>query len=402
MRRRKLLQFAGVGVLALGPIRLWAIPAAPPRTKFVVVLLRGGYDAASLLVPYNSAFYYESRPNIAIPRPGSGSPDAALALDSYWGLHPALKDSVYPLYQQRQALFVPYAGSQDQSRSHFHAQDIVELGQGYGGRLDYGSGFLNRLVEVLGRASGLGGVSFTDNLPLVFKGNASVANLAVKGEAKNPFNERQTELLEKMYQGTNLARDVHEGLETRRQMSGELQQEMVDSARGAVNAKGFEQQARRMARLMRDNPAYAVGFVDVGGWDTHVHQGAARGALSDRLGSLGEGLAGFAQEMGKTWDDTVVVVLSEFGRTFHENGDRGTDHGHGSVIWILGGGIAGGRTAGEQVGVSAGTLFQNRDFAVLNEYRSLVGYVVARLYALSSSDIGHIFPGASPGRYSFL
>jgi uncharacterized protein (DUF1501 family) len=402
MRRRKLLQFAGVGMLGLGSIQLWAAPAAAARTKFVVVLLRGGYDAASLLVPYNSAFYYESRPNIAIPRPGSSSSDAALALDSYWGLHPALKDSVYPLYQRRQTLFVPYAGSQDQSRSHFHAQDLVELGQGYAGPLDYASGFLNRLVEVLGRDGGLGGVSFTDNLPLVFKGHAAVANLAVKGDPKNPFNERQTELLEKMYQGTNLARDVHEGLETRRQVSGELQQEMVDSARGAVNARGFEQEARRMARLMRDNPTYAVGFVDVGGWDTHVQQGAARGALSDRLRSLGEGLAGFAQEMGKAWDDTVVVVLSEFGRTFRENGDRGTDHGHGSVIWILGGGIAGGRTAGEQIGVSAGTLFQNRDFVVLNEYRALIGYVVARLYALNSSDISHIFPGASAGRYSFL
>src|SRR4029077_6240965 len=165
-----------------------------------------------------------------------------------------------------------------------------------------------------------------------------------------------------MYQGTNLAGEDRAGLETRRQARKELQQEMVDSARGAVNAKGCEQEARRMARLMRDNPPYAIGFVDVGGWDTHVHQGAARGALSDRLRNLGEGLAGFAQEMGKTWDDTVVVVLSEFGRTFRENGDRGTDHGHGSVIWVLGGGIAGGRTGGEQVGVSAGTLFQNRDF----------------------------------------
>ena len=346
----------------------------------------------------NSAFYYESRPNIAIPRPGSGSPDAALALDGYWGLHPALKDSVYPLYQRRQALFVPYGGSQDQSRSHFHAQDIVELGQGYGGRLDYGSGFLNRLVEVLARG-GLGGVSFTDNLPLVFKGNASVANLAVKGDAKNPFNEHQSELLEKMYQGTNLAGEVREGLDTRRQASSELQQEMVDSARGAVNAKGFEQEARRMARLMRDNPSYAVGFVDVGGWDTHVRQGAAHGALSDRLRSLGEGLAGFEQEIGKAWDDTVVIVLSEFGRTFRENGDRGTDHGHGSVIWILGGGIAGGRIAGEQVGVSAGTLFQNRDFVVLNGtgHRSVTSW---RACTLNSSDIGHI--PAQPWPYAFL
>jgi uncharacterized protein (DUF1501 family) len=205
-----------------------------------------------------------------------------------------------------------------------------------------------------------------------------------------------------MYQGTNLSRDVHEGLETRRQVSDELEREMVDSARGAVNAKGFEQEARRMAHLMRDNPTFAVGFVDVGGWDTHIHQGGAKGTLSDRFRNLGEGLAVFAQEMGKSWDDTVVVVVSEFGRTFRENGDRGTDHGHGSVIWVLGGGISGGRIGGEQIAVSAATLFQNRDFTVLNEYRSLMGYVFTRLYALNSSDIGRVFPGASPGKYSFL
>ena len=157
-----------------------------------------------------------------------------------------------------------------------------------------------------------------------------------------------------------------------------------------------------MARLMAAHPTYTVGFVDVGGWDTHVHQGAARGALADRLQSLGEGLAGFAKEMGEGWRDTVVVVISEFGRTFRENGDRGTDHGHGSVVWVLGGAIAGGQTAGEQVGVSSETLFQNRDLTVLNEYRSLLGYVFARLYGLKLDDIAYIFPGATPGRYSFL
>ena len=177
---------------------------------------------------------------------------------------------------------------------------------------------------------------------------------------------------------------------------------MAESARGAVNANGFEHEARRMARLMRGNPSYAIGFVDVGGWHTHVHQGAARGALTDRLRGLGTGLTGFAQEMGSAWGDTVVVVLSEFGRTFRENGDRGTDHGHGSVIWVLGGGIAGGNVVGEQIGVSAVNLFQNRDFPVLNEYRSVLAYIFARAFAPRAADIAYVFPGAQIGRYSFL
>jgi uncharacterized protein (DUF1501 family) len=401
MSRRRFLGLAGIGALALGPIRLWAVPPAASGTKFVLVLLRGGYDAASLLVPFVSTLYYESRPNISIPRPNGADPDAAVALDSYWGLHPALGSSVFALYQQRQALFVPYAGSQDQSRSHFHAQDVLELGQGYGARLDYGSGFLNRLVELLGPVHG-GAVSFTENLPLVFKGNVMVSNRGLKGQPKNPFNARQIDLLEQMYRGNELAEGVHHGLETRRQMSAAQEEEMVTSARGAVNPMGFEREARRMARLMAANSSYAIGFVDVGGWDTHVHQGAARGALSDRVRSLGVGLAGFAEEMGDAWRNTVLIVISEFGRTFRENGDRGTDHGHGTVVWVLGGGISGGCTAGEQIGVSAGTLFQDRDLPVLNEYRSLLGYVFTRLYALSASDLAFVFPGAAPGRYTFL
>ena len=402
MNRRRFLQLAATPGLTLGPLRLWAIPGSAAKTKVVIVFLRGGYDAASLLVPYNSAFYYESRPNIAIPRPATGNPDTSVPLDSYWALPPALQDSVYPLYQNRQVVFIPYAGSQDASRSHFHAQDVVELGQGYDSRLDYSSGFLNRWVEMLGKDRGPAGVSFTTNLPLVFKGNATIANVALKGNAKNAFNERDASLLEQMYEGTPLAHDVHEGLQTRRQVSSELQQEMAESARGAVNANGFEHETRRLARLMRGNPSYAIGFVDVGGWDTHVHQGAARGALTDRLRGLGTGLAGFAQEMGSAWGDTIVVVLSEFGRTFRENGDRGTDHGHGSVIWVLGGGIAGGNVIGEQIGVSAVNLFQNRDFPVLNEYRSVLAYIFARAFAASMADIAYVFPGAQVGRYSFL
>lgn len=398
MNRRHFLQGAGAATLACGAPRLWAVPEA--KSRFVLVLLRGGYDAASLLIPYQSSFYYEARPSIAIARPGP-DPDSAKVLDNYWALHPALAQSVWPLYQAKQVAFVPFAGSQDQSRSHFHAQDILELGQGYGARLEYGSGFLNRTAEILGKG-GQGGISFTDNLPLVFKGKANVANLGLKRAGKRALDARQTALLEKMYEGTDLGRNVQDGLETQRQMGDDLQKEMVDSARGATNAKGFEQQARHMARLMVENPAYAIGFIDVGGWDTHVHQGAAKGALSDRLRDLGSGLAGFAQELGPAWRDTVVVVVSEFGRTFRENGDKGTDHGHGTVMWVLGGGIAGGRIVGEQADVSRDSLFQNRDFNVLNEYRSLIGYVFSRQYGLSATDLQYVFPGATAARYAFL
>jgi len=168
--------------------------------------------------------------------------------------------------------------------------------------------------------------------------------------------------------------------------------EMEAASRNAINAKGFELEARRIARLMREQ--FNIGFVDVGGWDTHVGEGAGTGYLAARLEELGRGLAAFAEEIGGAWPQTVVVVISEFGRTFRENGNQGTDHGHGTVYWVLGGAVRGGRIAGEQVRIAAATLFQNRDFPVLNEYRALFGGLFRRMYGLSEAQLQQIFPGA--------
>jgi uncharacterized protein (DUF1501 family) len=169
--------------------------------------------------------------------------------------------------------------------------------------------------------------------------------------------------------------------------------EMLAASRNAITAKGFEGEARRIARLMRER--YHLGFVDVGGWDTHVGQGAGTGYLANRLAELGKGLAAYADEMGPAWSDSSVVVMSEFGRTFKENGSRGTDHGHGSVYWVLGGAVRGGRIAGEQLPVSAANLFQNRDYPVLNEYRAMLAGLFARLYGLSASQLQQVFDGVT-------
>jgi len=169
---------------------------------------------------------------------------------------------------------------------------------------------------------------------------------------------------------------------------------MEAANRNAPNPRNFELEARRIARLMRSS--YRLGFVDVGGWDTHVAEGGAEGQLAVRLQQLGGGLAAFAEEMGPAWRDTVVVVISEFGRTFRENGNRGTDHGHGTAYWVLGGAVHGGRVAGEQQRVERATLFQDRDYPVLNDYRALLGGLLSRVYGLSPSQAERIFPGSMP------
>jgi uncharacterized protein (DUF1501 family) len=149
-----------------------------------------------------------------------------------------------------------------------------------------------------------------------------------------------------------------------------------------------------MGRLMREQ--YNVGFVDVGGWDTHVNEGGAQGQLATNLENLGRGLRTFADTMGSEWHNTVVMVVSEFGRTFRENGNGGTDHGHGSVYWVLGGGLRGGRVAGAQVRVAAATLFQDRDYPVLNNYRSVLAGLFRPLWSLSTGQLERIFPSTEP------
>jgi len=375
MNRRAFL-ISSIALAASG--RLIAAPASTPR--FLLVFLRGGYDAANVLVPVSSGFYYEVRPNIAVPR------NVALPIDADWGLHPALAQSLHPLYQRRQLALIPFAGTEDTSRSHFETQDSIELGQPLGAR-SYASGFLNRLAAELGPR---GAISFTNQVPVAFRGEAQVANVAINTVGRTAVDARQSALIAEMYKGTTLDAQVTEGFAARDTVMRDLGDEMVAASRNAVAPRAFEAQAKRIARLMRGD--YRLGFVDVGGWDTHVGEGSTEGALALRLSALGQGLAAFSQTMGDAWRDTVVVVISEFGRTFRENGNRGTDHGHGTVYWVMGGAVHGGRVVGEQTRLARESLFQDRDYPVLNEYRAVLGGIFGRLYGLDATQLARVFP----------
>jgi uncharacterized protein (DUF1501 family) len=426
------MQFAGATAAGWG-FSGGLFAASPTTPRLLVVFLRGGYDANSLLVPTASSFYREVRPNIAIPffkeavkdvakdvskdgtkEASKESPKSAFALNNDWALHPALETSVLPLVLQKQAVFVPFAGTDDLTRSHFETQDTIELGQGSTGPRDFGSGFLNRLASVIqtptaATNAGRDAIAFTDQLPLVLRGGLSVANLSLKNEPK-AADAKLRQALTDMYRNHPLQAKVVESFDVRADAAKDVAMvsteapapgmagEQISANRNAINAKGFELEARRMARLMRER--YALGFVDVGGWDTHVGQGAATGYLASRFEELGRGLAGFANEMGDAaWRNTTVVVVSEFGRTMRENGNRGTDHGHGSVYWVLGGSLGTGAAkgvVGEQQSIEARTLFQNRDMPVLNDYRAVLGGLLTRQFALSPAQVQTVFPGVLP------
>lgn len=383
MHRRAFLTSSLAASTTLIAGQAWSTGANTPR--FLTIFLRGGYDALSLIIPTSSDFYYEARPTIAIARPDPADPNAALPLNGDWGLHPALKDSILPLWDKRQIAFIPFAGTDDLTRSHFETQDTIELGQPVGGPRNYRSGFLARLAAQL---SGSLPIAFTTQPPLAFQGLSAVPNVAVVTAGKPTLDAHQTTLISQMYRDHSLAGSIGEGFKVRDQAYRSIGATMAGPAPGA-----FELAMRRVGQMLRQD--YNLAFLDVGGWDTHVNQGAATGVLADRARQFGRGLTALIDQLGSdTWADTTVVVVSEFGRTFRENGDKGTDHGHGSVYWVLGGSVRGGRMVGPQVEITAASLNQARDLPVLTDYRTLIGHVAGGVFGLSATRVEAVFPKA--------
>ena len=396
MRRRDLLALSAAAGVSLTAGRLYAAPQASAR--LLVVFLRGAYDAASAVPPISSDLYVRSRPSIAIARPNAADPLSATALNADWGLHPALAPSLLPLWRKGQIAFAPYAGTDDMTRSHFETQDTIEMGQPVQGGRDYRSGFMGRLAATL---NGVQPIAFTDQVPLTFRSGRPIPNISTGAMGKPGLDARQAALIAEMYRGGDLGGTVTEGFRVDDQVYHALSKEMTAASRGAVSPKGFELSARRIGRLMQGQ--FNLAFLDVGGWDTHVNQGAANGYLAGRLGELGRGLAGYADELGDdAWRQSVVVVISEFGRTFKENGDKGTDHGHGSVYWVLGGGVSGGRILGDHGPLTDADLNQSRDYPVRIDYRALFGGLFARMYGLDSRRLETIFPATAPRDFKLV
>src|SRR6202030_3499187 len=271
LSRRTVLKLTALGAAhSLLPFRgivsqAFAAPGAADA-KFLLVFLRGGYDATNVVIPVGSDFYYEARPTIALPKPDANNPQAAISLAPpgdavFWGLHPALKYSMLPLWQKGQLAFVPFAGTEDLTRSHFETQDSIESGLPVSapGSVPhaYGSGFLNRLAAALD--AGAAPVAFTDGLPMVMSGDVIVPNVSLKGTGRAPFDDRQMELLSSMYAGTRFQPLISEGFDLRKTVAeeadmmarGGMAGEMQAANRNALTAKGFELEARRMAGLMK-------------------------------------------------------------------------------------------------------------------------------------------------------
>jgi len=390
-RRRFLSSSVAAALGTTFNTRLFAASGSDSRLLFV--FLRGAYDAANTLVPISSDLYYEARPTIAIPRPGKG-PHHAQALNSDWGLHPALAKGLGTVFTEKQIAFVPFVGIPGVSRSHFEAQEWLELGAAdveEGARVPR-DGMLYRLAHAIGKVQA---VAFSDSLPSTFKGGGDISNIGLDRRPDLGGHQALREELLRSYQGHALEGALREGLNLQREVTEVFDEEQLAADRGANSARGFEQEISRVAVLMKEK--FNLAFIDVGGWDTHVAQGGATGTLATRLDSLGSGLAAYAKGMGSDWKRTVVVVVSEFGRTMKENGGKGTDHGYGTVYWILGGGIPGGRLVGEQILLrKQEDLNEGRDLPVLNDYRSVLGGLFQDMYGLNDKKMQAVYGGVQP------
>jgi uncharacterized protein (DUF1501 family) len=396
--RRTLL--AAGAACALNPIRIaWADAASPPDgARLVVVMLRGALDGLSLLAPHGEAPYYQQRATIALPRPGET--DGLLPLTPLFGLHPAAQP-LMPYWQRGQLAFVHASGSHDPTRSHFDAQDYMESATP--GRKTTPDGWLNRLAAVLAgpnatpESQRLMALNLGPTMPRIFAGAAPVAALASGGGAATRGaldRPRLAEAFTRLYAGDDaMSLAVREASATRREIMDSLASDDPKADQGALPLAGFAQDVSRLGQLMARERRVRLAFVPIGGWDTHANQGAARGQLANRLRLLAQGLDALATSLGDRLAQTHVLVLSEFGRTVRQNGTNGTDHGHGNVALLLGGGTRGGQVFGRWPGLDASALHEGRDLAVTTDFRDIVADVLERGFRLADAQLAAVLPG---------
>ncbi|WP_254174949.1 DUF1501 domain-containing protein [Planktothrix pseudagardhii] len=397
MERRQFLKFVGlVGTSAIATLGTqgWvakSFATSPSPKRLIVIFLRGGIDGLNVVVPYAEPEYYAARPVIAIPKPGTEK--GVLDLDGFFGIHPALSP-LMPLWKQGNLAFIHAVGSPISNRSHFEAQDQLETGTPNSQKTP--DGWMNRLLGVLPGHTPVEAVSVGTVIPRILSGSQSVANITLNSNSTRelPIDGEQVKAaFDQLYASNDaLSLAYREGRSAREQLLKELDAEMEAANQGAPLPKGFAGEARQLASLLVRDPSIQLAFMALGGWDTHINQGAATGVLANRLNPLAEGLAVLVERLGEVYRDTTVVVMSEFGRTVHENGNGGTDHGYGNVMWLLGGAVQGGKVYGKWPGLAKSELFEQRDLKVTTDFREVIAQILLSNFKLNSEQLLRVFP----------
>jgi uncharacterized protein (DUF1501 family) len=395
--RRFFLRNSALAMVGVGAAPLWleravyASEGGGARKKILVAIFqRGAADGLNVVVPHGEKAYYDLRPTIAIPRPGS-DPKAALDLDGFFGLHPSLAP-LKPLFDQQHLAIVDAVGSPDPTRSHFDAQDYMESGTP--GLKATQDGWMNRaLPKAQGKVSPVRAVSLGPVLPRAMRGPAPAVALQTidsfqvrNAEAAKQFEQMYTESKDRMIQAAG--RETFEAVA----MLQAIQRQPYSPAAGADYPRGrLGASLQQIAQLIKSDVGVEMAFADIGGWDHHVNEAAQLGNL---LTEYGQALTAFWKDMGDRMNDVVLVTMSEFGRTAHENGSRGTDHGHANSMFVMGGGVKGGKIYGKWPGLQKEQLYEGRDLALTTDFRDVLGELVSG--HLGNTGVKNIFPGYNP------
>ncbi len=378
----------------------WALESKSPAkngSKLVVVFLRGAVDGLSVVAPTADPLYYSLRPKIAIPKPGAEN--GGLELDGDFALHPSLAP-ILPLWKKKKLAFVLNSGSPDPSRSHFDAQDYME--SGVPGNKGASGGWLNRLLAQLpNNQSPVRAINIGATTPRILSGPVSVATYAPSAKRRMQPMDRPgvSSSFAQMYAGRSdaLGKAFEQGMAARDEFNQAFeksaQQEMVAADGGALPANKFSGFGRQLGRLMKEEPKVQVAFLALGGFDTHVNQGSSKGQLANQLSTVGKGLSELVAALDTSFENTLIMVVSEFGRTVKENGNGGTDHGHGNFIWLLGNGVNGGKLYGNWDGLAQKTLYEGRDLPVFTDFRNVLAGGIGNHMGLSAKQLDLVFPG---------
>jgi uncharacterized protein (DUF1501 family) len=379
------------------------LPKAQRGKTLVCLFQRGAADGLNIVVPYGEQAYYDMRPTIAIARPGQAG--GAVDLDGFFGLHPSLAP-LKPLWDQKLLAPIHAVGSPSMSRSHLDAQDFMETGTpDTKGTPD---GWLNRMLAVEGTCQQCQTVPFravamTPQTPRILEGSTETVAMNSLGEFSVRASGTDVERLEALYR-TGSADLVHgagqEMFDAVKLLHSADPQQYAPQNNAQYPRSQFGQRLMQVAQLIKSNVGLEVAFADVGGWDTHVNQGNGTGQLAARLDDFAKTLAAFTQDLGDRMNDVLVLTMSEFGRTARENGNRGTDHGHATAFFALGGGVKGGKVYGRWPGLAPEQLNEGRDLRLTPDFRTVFSEVAVK--HLGATRVEKIFPGYTGGSREWL
>jgi len=394
LNRRIFLRGSAVVMAGAGVAPSWLARAAANtqgRKKILIAIFqRGAADGLNIVVPFGDKSYKDLRPTIAVAEPGGQN--SAIDLDGFFGLHPQMQP-LKDLWDRKQLAIVEATGSPDSSRSHFDAQDFMESGTS--GKTT-GDGWLNRALTQPGPdTSPLRALYIGSQLPRTLRGDRAAIAVA-NGQNFGVGNQDAARLLEKMYAHSADARLETTGKDAfaAMKMVQSVSNGPYTPAGGAQYGPGGElgRSLQQLARFIKADVGVEAAFAEIGGWD---HHGNEPGQLFGLLNQFSNAIKAFSTDLGDRMEDVVIVTMSEFGRTAKENGDAGTDHGHGGMMMVVGGSVAGGKVYGKWPGLASEQLFEGRDLAVTTDYRDVLGELVTR--HLGQKDLSGVFPGYSVG-----